>query len=148
VAYHLRRQIRDAVVAALGGLSTTGSNVFGSRVTPLQDANLPALLVSTPAEDVEIASMGANRTQERTLQLVIEACVKAASGYEDTVDQIVKEVEQAFAAAPTLGGLCKYMQLRKIETELSGEGEKPVAVATMTFDVPYYTALNAPDVAL
>jgi hypothetical protein len=30
----------------------------------------------------------------------------------------------------------------------AGEGEKPVAVATMTFEVFYITALGAPDVAL
>ena len=32
---HLRKQIRDNVVTALTGLSTTGSRVYGSRVYPM-----------------------------------------------------------------------------------------------------------------
>lgn len=148
MADHVRKQIRAAAATALTGLSTTGARVYASRVHPLQDADLPALRLSNPSEDIAISSMGANRIVERTLRLVVEACVKAASGYEDTVDQIVKEVEVALAADQTLGGLCKYIQLGSIETELSGDAELPIAVATMTFAVPYYTALNAPDVPL
>jgi hypothetical protein len=42
---HLRKQIRDNVVTALTGLSTTGSRVYGSRVYPMAAANLPGLCV-------------------------------------------------------------------------------------------------------
>ena len=50
---HLRKQIRDNVVTALTGLSTTGSRVYASRVYP----NLPGLCVYTKSESVEILTM-------------------------------------------------------------------------------------------
>lgn len=147
MADHVRKQIRAAAVTALTGLATTGSSVFASRVYPLQDADLPALRISNPEESIESESMGgAGRYLTRNLTLVVEACVKQVSGYEDTVDQIVKEVEIALANNNTLGALCKWIVPRAIETELSGEAEKPIAVATIRFEVVYVAALNAPDV--
>ena len=147
MADHVRKQIRAAAVTALSGLTTTGTNVFASRVYPLQDTDLPALRISNPDETIEPASMGgAGRLLERTLSLEVQACVKQVSGYEDLVDQIAKEVEIAFANNNTLGALAKWIVPHAIETELTGEGDKPIAIATLRFDVLYYTALNAPDV--
>ena len=147
MADHVRKQIRAAAVTALTGLATTGARVFASRVYPLQDTDLPGLRISNPDETIEPASMGgANRYLERTLILEVQACVKQVSGYEDLVDQICKEVEVALANDNTLGPLAKWIVPRGIQTELVGEGEIPVAVATMRFEVLYYTALNAPDV--
>lgn len=147
MADHLRKRIRSAAATKLTGLTTTGANVFTSRAYPLQDANLPALRITTPSEQSEMVSMGiGNRTVERTLTLQVEGVVKALTGFEDTCDQIAKEVEIALANDNTLGGLCKYIQLRSTATEISGEAEKPIAVTTMLFDVLYHTSLNAPDV--
>ena len=147
MADHVRKQIRAAAVTALTGLATTAGRVFASRVYPLQDADLPGLRISNPDEAIESASLGgANRYLERHLTLEVQACVKQVSGYEDLVDQIAKEVEIALATNNTLGNLAKWIVPRSIETELSGEGEKPIAVATIRFEVVYITALNAPDV--
>lgn len=148
MADHIRKRIRAAALAALTSLTTTGANAFASRVHPLQDSELPGLRISTPDEQVVAQTFTPNTLQERTLQLVVEACVKAVSGYEDTADLIVKEVETALAANQTLGGLCHSVQLREISTELSGDAERPIAAATMTFDVVYYTTQSAPDTAL
>jgi hypothetical protein len=144
---HIRQQIRDAVKTALTGLSTTGANVFDSRVYELNDAELPALRIFTNGEDVEIESMGLSRLHKRTLELVVEACVKQNGVFDDTLDAIIKEIEVALAANQGAGG-AKWIQLQKIEVELAGEGEKPAGVGRMTFQVPYITALGAPDVAL
>ena len=37
---HVRKQIRDAAITALTGLTTTGANVKNSPVYPMQDADL------------------------------------------------------------------------------------------------------------
>ena len=50
---HIRKSIRDNAVTAVTGLSTTGSNVFRSRVYPLGTNKLPALCVYTNGETVE-----------------------------------------------------------------------------------------------
>lgn len=147
MANHIRKQIRAAAVTALTGLTTTGSRVFDSRVYPMQDAQLPGLRIDTADEEIGIGSMGVSRLNERTLQLVVQACVKENTTYNDTLDTIIKEVEIALAANQGLGG-AKYAQLKSINIANGGEGEKPVAVATMTFEVFYITALGAPDVAL
>lgn len=144
---HVRKQIRAAAVTALTSLTTTGSNVFDSLAYPLQDNQLPALRIDYGTENAQIASMGSSRLIERTLELKVEACVKQLSTYNDTLDTILKEVEIAIAANQNLGG-AKYVQLVSVAPELSGEGEKPMARYTMTFEVPYFTALGAPDVAL
>jgi len=148
MANHLRRQIRDAAIAVLTGLTSTGANVFPSRVYELQDAELPALRIDTNDEEVEIAAFGgSSRAVARTLQLLVQACVKQNTGYNDTIDQIIKEVEIAVAANQGMGG-AKYVQLKTIAIEMSGDAEKPIAVATLTFICPYYHALGTPDVAL
>jgi hypothetical protein len=49
---HARTQIRQAVVALLTGNTEAGNRVFSSRVHPLDDAKLPALLVFTPQETI------------------------------------------------------------------------------------------------
>ena len=51
MANHLRQQIRERIGTTLTGLSTTGSNVFQSRVYPLEDTNLPALVIYTKSEE-------------------------------------------------------------------------------------------------
>ena len=147
MANHLRKQIRAAAVTALTGLTTTGSKVYDSRVYPMQDAQLPGLRIDTADEQIQISSLGVSRLQERTLDLVVQACVKENDTYSDTVDTIIKEVEIAIAANQGIGG-AKYVQLKSINVATGGEGEKPVAVATMVFEVFYITALGEPDVAL
>ena len=149
MADHVRKQIRDAAVATLTGLATTGARVYASRVYPLQDADLPALRVDIGVEEVSSDSFIQNRTLDRRLQLLVQGCVKQTSTYNDTLDQVIKEVEVALStlAAQTMGG-AEHVQLIGINVTLEGEGDRPIAVGTMIFEVLYFTALAAPDVAL
>lgn len=146
MADHLRNQIRDAVVTALTGLTTTTTHVYASREQDMQAANLPGLRIFTTEEAIVMLSMGIGRIRERTLTLLIEACVKATTSYDDTVDDICKEVEVALDASNTLGGLCKWIEPKQFALELSGDGDKVVAVGRMTFEVRYYAAQGTPDV--
>ena len=143
---HIRKQIRDAAVVALTNLTTTSTRVFENRVYDLQDTDLPGLRIYTNNEDVEISSYGYSRLLDRSLELVVECCAKSTT-FDDTVDLMIQEVEVAIAANQGMGG-AKYVQLKRIEIEMAGEGEKPIGVARMTFEVPYITALATPDAAL
>ena len=147
MADHVSEQIVAGAKTALTGLATTGSNVFDSRVYPVQDAELPCLLVDQGNEGSEISSLGVGRISERNVELVVVAKVKQNTSYRTLINTIRKEVEVALAANQGIGG-AKYVQPKSCEIELAGEGEKPVASATMTFDCLYYTALGAPDTAL
>jgi len=147
MANHLRQQIRERLGTVLGSLTTTGSNVFESRVYPLETANLPALLIYTKSETAEPIVIGTNRLLERNLSVAIECYVKATSNFDDTVDKICKEIETAIAADPTLNNLAKDTFLESTEIEYNAEGEKPVGYVTLTFNVNYFNQEQAPDVA-
>jgi len=144
---HVRKQIRAAAVTALTGLTTTSDRVYDSRVYPMQDANLPGLRIFTPVESSRPLEMGQSRARERSLTLVVEACVKANTAYADTADLIAKEVETALDANNTLGGLCKLIEPGGYEETLSGEGEHPCAIGRMRFEVTYHTRKGSPDTA-
>lgn len=148
MADHLRNQIRDAVAASgvLGNLSTTGTRVYTSRVYDMQDANLPGLRIFTSEEAIAVQSLGMVRIRERTLTLIVEACVKANTAYDDTVDDIAKEVEIALDANNTLGTLCKWIEPKQFTLEIDGDGDKAIAVGKMVFEVRYYAAKGTPDV--
>lgn len=147
MANHIRQQIRERVGTTLTGLTTTSSNVFQSRVYPLENANLPAIIIYTKSEDSEPVVIGTNRLMNRELTLAVEAYVKSVSNSDDTIDTITKEVESALAADTTLDGLAKDTYLESTEITYTGEGEKPIAVCTMNFIIEYCTNQSSPDVA-
>ena len=141
---HARQVIREQAAATLTGLSTTGSNVFQSRVYPLQETNLPALLIYTKEESSEVAVLGTARTLERELILAVEAYVKANNNSDDTIDTIAKEIEVAIGGDSTLNNKAKDVFLISTDINYVGEGDNPVAVATFNFQVSYCTAENNP----
>jgi len=76
---HLRKQIRDYVVTALTGLSTTSSRVYAK------------------SEEVETTTITRPRTQVRTLTLTVEGFAVAISGLDNTLDATSLEVEDGLA---------------------------------------------------
>jgi hypothetical protein len=147
VANHVRQQIREQVGTTLTGLTTTGSNVFQSRVYPLAASNLPGLLIYTLVETSDLDAMGSSQDLMRNLSLAIEGYAKASANLDDTLDTIAKEVETALAADTKLNGLAKNCHLSGTEIQLNGDGDQPIGVVAMTFSVTYRTAHNTPDVA-
>ena len=139
---HVRKQIRDAIVTALTGLTTTGSNVFRSRIYPLEQAKLPGICIFTRSEAVEFDTLTMARSINRVLDVQVEAYVSATANYDNTLDQIAVEVEEALSADVTFGGLAKDTQVTAFEADFSGDGEQPVAVGRFTVTVQYRTAEN------
>ena len=146
MAFHVRRQIREALVAAVTGLPTTGSRVFASRIYPLEAADLPCLTVLTLSEASTIISMSPSVMLERRVTFEVSAHAQGLSGVDDALDQMCKEVEVALAS-PALAGLSNAVALTATEFALDGSAEQPVGRAAMRYEVTYYTAENAPDVA-
>jgi hypothetical protein len=148
MANHVRQQIREKVGTTLTGLTTTGSNIYESRVYPLEAGNLPALVVYTKNEESEPIVIGTNRLSSRNLSLIVEIYAKTTTNFDDTIDTISKEVEVAIATDTTLDGLTKDIYLESTEIEYNGEGEQPVGYATLTFLTNYYVQEQNPDVAV
>ena len=139
---HVRQQIRDDIVTTLTGLTTTGSNVFRSRIFPVEETNLPALCIYTKSETSEYDTIGLPRSVNRVLDVAVEAYVKGVSNYDNTLDTIAVEMEEAIAADITLGGLAKDAQITAFEADFAGDGEQPVAVGRFTVTVEYRTVEN------
>lgn len=139
---HVRKQIRDAIVTAVTGLTTTGSNVFRSRVFPIETTKLPALCVYTKSEAVDFDTLTINRSIMRNLEVMIEAYVSGTSNYDDDLDTIAVEVEEALSADVTLSGISKDLQVTAFEADFVGDGEQTVAIGRFTVAAVYRTAEN------
>ncbi len=143
MADHARKQIRDAVVTALTGLTTTGSRVYASRVYPMGSANLPGLCIYTVEEDIEEATGPRPRTLSRILDVAIEIYAKDNAALDDTIDKICAEVETALGN--TKPASVKDLVLSSANTRYDGEGDQPHGVARMVFDAYYQTKEDAPN---
>lgn len=139
---HVRKQIRDHVAVTVTGLTTTGANVYKTRVYPLADSKLPGLAIFTDSEEIELSTISPPRTQMRTLTVRIEAFVKGVSNFDDQLDTISEEVEEALAADITRGGLAQDTRVTGFEADFSGEGDQPVAVGRFNVLVDYVTIEN------
>lgn len=134
---HLRKQIRDAVVTALTGLTTTSTRVYKSRVYPLETGKLPGLCIYTKSEEISTTTINRPRTQIRTLEVIVEAYVMVNTNFDDTIDTISVEVEEALYTNALLGGLSKELNILSFDADYSGEGEKVVGVGRWTVNVIY-----------
>lgn len=142
---HARGQIKQAVATAVTGLATTSSRVFVQRTEPLQDEELPALLVYSLTETSSAETIGAPRLLRRTLQVMVEAVVKAQGDTTTVLDQIAVEVETAIAGNVPLNALVKNLMLESSTTVITGEGELPASGLRLQYAAEYMTREGAPE---
>lgn len=151
MANHVRTQIRDAAVDLLDGLTTTSTRCSGGRPgsRPIQESELPCLLVYTNEEESEpVSGTQGTRRAHRAVQLVVHGYAAGTGDIDATLDTIAKEVEAALAAAPTLGGLAKDVYLTGTVKESDPEAQQPTWAIVLTFTCEYSTREDIPDAAL
>jgi hypothetical protein len=153
---HARTQVRNAVIAALTGLASTGARVYAGRTRSLGAAHAPALLVYA-RETASAADSRPPRKLAHTLTLFVEGRVAraAASATEDVsralendLDQVELEVAAAIGADPTLGGLVKDIMLVRSTLSTQAPGERHEGEVRLEFRVEYRTAETAPGVII
>jgi len=135
---HIRKLIRDDIETTLTGLTTTGSNVFASRVYPIQTAKMPGLCIYTSSETIEAQTIKPPRGLIRSLEVSVEAYVESAVA-DDVLDTIAAEVEAAMTTDLTRGGNAKDTRLVSFEADFAGEGERPIVVGRFIFEIVYST---------
>ena len=144
---HVRKQIRDAAITVLTGLTTTGSRVYASRVYPLTKAKLPGLLVYTPLEDS--ARVDSPRDSMRDMQLHVHGIVAITTNLEDEMDKIAFEVEEALDGLGHADLAKIYHGIRGTISTLSDEeAAKPHGAIAMEFLYTYRTTTGYPGVAV
>jgi len=139
---HVRKQIRDRVESTLSsGVTSVGGRVYASRVYPLTNPDLPAVAIYAGSEGSALQTMGL-RTLMRELSLNVDAYVRINDTFDDTIDALCVEIEEAIAADYTLNGLAKDTILTGTEIDFDGEAEKPVGVARLTYTIRYVTSIG------
>lgn len=136
---HLRKQIRDRIIANVSNLTSTGSRVYQTRLYPVASVSLPTLLVYTVSETSEPETMSRPRKIIRRVDFALEGMVNGTSGLDDSLDAIAKDVEEAILADPTCNALAKDTVLAGTEIDYNASGEQPVGSVKMTFQVTYRT---------
>jgi len=142
-AMHVRQSIREAVVTAVTGLTTTGSNVFATRVRPVSATNLPCLLVYATDEVISLEN-GTLDAPMRTITVRVSGAVEANFDIDDTLDDIAEEVETALGADITRGGYAISTDLLSTTLELEGEAEKQVGTIHLDYLISYRTPFGDP----
>ena len=135
---HKRQSIRERVASTLTGLPTTGSNVFQSRVYPIENTKLPCLLIYTREETSEPLTTNPPRAIEKVLSLVVEGYVKANTNFDDTIDTICEEVEEALFTDRLINDLALDSFLVNTDISYNGEGDNPLGIVVMTFQITYH----------
>ena len=136
---HVRKSIRDNVVSTLTGLSITGSNVYASRIYPLAVDKLPGIAVYTKQEESDTITLSGNRTIDRNCTIAVEVYVYGNANYDDQLDAIAVEIEEALSADVTRGGYAKNTVISSFTADYSGDGEYPVGTAVLDVNVRYIT---------
>lgn len=142
---HVRQQMREQIAAAVTGLSLTGTNVYQSRVYPVENANLPCLIVTTEGDSAQMLTMSSPASIMRSVIVRIQAIARAVADLDDTMDSICADIETAIGNASTIALNIEY---QGTEIELTAIGEKPVGTATLTYIAQINTLENAPETAL
>ena len=138
---HVRQSIRDNVVTTLTGLTTTGANVFASRVYPLATGKLPGLCVYTNDENIEASTIQPPRVQLRTLTLTVEIYARGSTA-DDVVDTACVEIEEALYTDRTRGGNARDTRVVSFRSSYTDDGDQPVQVGSLDVSIDYQTKEN------
>lgn len=137
-----RKALRAAVVALLLASPQTGagSRVFANSSTPLDEQELPCILVYPKSETAE--EFDAPRRYRREVDMVIAVAARQATGQgapvlDDVLDDICAQVEAKLFADERIGGKASDSLLTGVEFEFNGEGRQTIACARLTFRMSY-----------
>jgi len=139
---HLRTSIRNNVTTTLTSLTTTGANVFESRIYPNELSKLPLLNIYSNSETSELSSIG---KIERTLEITVEGFAKATTNVDESLDIIAKEIEVAMATDLTRGGYAKTTYLISTEFELENIANQQIGVVKLNYTIQYLTTKGDPE---
>ena len=151
MADHVRTQIRNALATLLGALPSTGENVFRATGRPIPESQLPAIIIGLGGETISSSTVHGPDLLEREVDITVTAVVMATDELDDTLDTIVKEVEQKLnetGTADLLGNLLKLNDFSDLsEIEIDNTGKKPVGRQVMTRRGLYFTGADDPTTA-
>ena len=140
---HKRQTIRDNLTTLLTGLTTTASNVFPSRVYPVEASAPPALLIYVGSEEADEESDSMGNTRTVAAEINIEVRDAKSTGLDDRLDTILEEVQAAIAGDRKLSGtLRKRIDYLGIDgPEWNNEGDQEHASMIIQYRATYEVTL-------
>ena len=104
---HVRQQIRDRIVSVLkSNALLVRRRVFSSRVYALTEKDLPAITVYTGSEASALQTIGV-KTSARIVSVEVDIYVRATNNFDNDVDAIAVQIEEAIANDFNVNGLAK-----------------------------------------
>ena len=150
---HPRTAIRQALVDRLktkvndAFLTDAEDKIYGSRSKPLFDQFLPAILVYARSENVleeKFTTDGFGATK-RELDVAFEAVILGSEQLDDTLDNITKQIEDAFDGWEMPTRKSDVLKLKSTEIDISIDGSKIYGAVRLTYTITYYTASQEPN---
>ncbi|MGR3495216.1 hypothetical protein [Citreimonas sp.] len=143
---HVRKQLRDAVIAALNsGVAALNNRAEGVRGFMRNLDRLPAAEISTPGEQTEGETM--DGLLARNIELVVTLYV-AGDSVEDQCDALAVQAEKAIYGDATVMGMVSELTPESMSFEMQGEGEKRIARMEMSWAAVVRTFENDPETAI
>ena len=96
------------------------------------------MLIYTREETAEPLTTNPPRAIEKLLSLVVEGYVKANTNFDDTIDTICEEVEEALFTDRLINDLALDSFLVNTDISYNGEGDNPLGIVVMTFQITYH----------
>jgi hypothetical protein len=151
---HVKAQIRDSAVAAVTGLTTTGTRVYSGRVWPMTSGTMPGLCVYTGDERGVEEDESAN-ILVKEMDIVIDGYVSGSS-IDDVADNVQLEVETALYGTRTgtdenpryFGGKALELIYKSSGKKYDGEASTPFMIIRMIYAVRYAIRRGIPQTAL
>lgn len=153
--YHARRELRGLCRTRLVAQLPAGVTVTASPMTPLDESDFPAVVISTPTETIEPSSYAVEGfdgwvRRDLTLQMecysmayqsAVTAAVTDSTDAIDQADELAGLVEKALEYWRQDGWLASTLAMRLMNTETSivEDASPPVACVTLQYRLPYNT---------
>ncbi len=136
----IRCAVRDLLLLSLPEWDNriTERRVSMNRATPLFAAKLPAVLIYAGDERIEENPNGDPGLRHRSLDLMVEI-VAGGSDADGDAELLAFAVETILEHDETLGGLVEGARLKRVDTEIDGDGEMPLVGVRLKFEVSYWT---------
>lgn len=128
------KTIRDGIVTRLTGETAAGTEVYSARILPHKVDTLPAINVYTPsvlAQTVGKVTPAFNRT----IDIAIDVVVADSTLWQDIVDDILLDIKTTLFTDETWASQFAIISGYTEEHNLDDQGEKPVAMGTLTITV-------------
>lgn len=142
---HSRQTIRDLIRTTLVTAFGASATVLSGRITKLDEANLPAVLVYTKKETSNFDRLG-YASLRRELNVAIE--IVALANYDaidNVLDALAVTVEVALGGSAIKGPTIDDMELISTDFDNDTTGDKAIGRCAMVYKLIYYTASDAPE---